>query len=127
MVAEEYTEAVHQAIKNGTDVKQALLRLSVVLARHGHAPLYGRILHLLKNRFEREITLYTGRVVVARESDAKKYKKVIDAFIAEHGLLNADTEVDENIIGGYVLEGSGTRIDASYKKSLLQIYKKLVA
>ncbi len=121
-----YSEAVYTAVHNGTEVKTALERLGNILKKHGHESLYPRILKSLQTRFAQDALRGTAKVRLAKDADEKRYKKEIEAFMEANKLSDSETIVDETIIGGYVFEGGGSRVDASYKKSLLNIYKNLV-
>ncbi len=127
MTPEGYSEAVYTAVQNGTDIKAALERLGEILKRHGHEALYPRILQSLKARFAQDMLRGTATVRLAKDADEKKYTKEIGAFLESQKLSASEIVVDETLIGGYVFEGGGSRVDASYKKSLLNIYKNLIA
>lgn len=127
MSAEGYSIAVYTAIKNGVKPAEALKRLTDILARQGHSALYPRILKTLERSLEKEEGKDTMTVRIAREKDAKTYKSEIAAFREAQGLSGEEEViVDETIVGGYVLEGKGARTDASYKTSLISIYKSLI-
>jgi len=65
--------------------------------------------------------------VVRDAQDAEKYK----AQLAEHGDLFNTGEVtvveDKTIVGGFIAKNATTMIDKSYKKGLVDMYKRLVA
>jgi F-type H+-transporting ATPase subunit delta len=66
-------------------------------------------------------------VSVAKASDRQRYAGVI----ARDAALLGNTEVEEivedpSLVGGYVLEANGSRIDQSYKNRLLSLYRELI-
>jgi F0F1-type ATP synthase delta subunit len=127
MNAAGYSEAVYKALQSGAKPAAVLANLKEVLSRHGHVALYPRILHAVLAMARKDDAHKTAVVRVARKEDRRKYEKEIEAFLKEHNLMDATVTVDENLIGGYILEGEGMRVDASYKSSLLTIYQNLIA
>jgi F0F1-type ATP synthase delta subunit len=59
-------------------------------------------------------------LIVGKQADAEK---ATEAFSSMNGTAPVPPiEVDETLIGGYVIKTSSTRVDASYKGALLNLY-----
>ena len=126
MQIKEYTDAAYEVIKEkGVDV--ALANLKSLLERRGLMQFYPRILRGLVNRFEKE-ERKTPKVIFAREKDKATFEKEVSKLLKEHlGVLDYETRIDPQIIGGFVIEGTDVRIDQSFKKELLNAYQRLTA
>lgn len=65
-------------------------------------------------------------MVVRDAAQEGEYKDILkeheEVFGSEY-----DVEVDENIVGGYVLKNRTHRIDNSYRSKLVKLYQRLVA
>ena len=69
-----------------------------------------------------------GTTLVVRDTaDAEKYK----AELEKHGELFKAGEIkiveDKTIVGGFIAKNARVMFDKSYKKGLIEMYKKLVA
>lgn len=64
-------------------------------------------------------------LTIARENDLEVVLKEVRAREIETDQLS--TAIDNTLIGGYVYDSGNVVIDASYKQSLLQLYRKLIA
>ncbi len=126
MTTKVYGEAVYGAIANGMAVSNALSNLATVLAKHGHSSLRAQILRDLLARFEKDEEKLTLTVRVARAQDIEKFAKEIALFTDEHHLRETVIKVDETLIGGYTLESTEHRLDASHKKLLATIYQNVI-
>jgi len=67
-------------------------------------------------------------VRVARESDRDKLSAYIKSAATQMGASTQKecVSVDLSLIGGFIIEKDGKRLDASYKHKLVQLYKKLI-
>ncbi len=122
-----YGEALYKAVSGGVSLDAALSRLKEILKEHGHGSLYGKILKNTESRFVKDAGATELKIILAKESDEKTFiteiKKVEEAFGATHTTVS----IDESIAGGYIARTNEKELDASYKKSLLEVYRQLTA
>ncbi len=128
MYIKDYVEATHKVLKSGADTTHTLHALSKYLKKRGLENLYPAVLRGVAERIRRNSNSTTPTVVLARESDFKMYKSEIEHALKEtfEGTAHT-TKIDENIIGGYLIESTKGRVDASYKNTLLNTYRRLTA
>lgn len=70
----------------------------------------------------------TGSTLVVRdEQDAEKYKADLNQHADSFDISNITTEIDETIVGGYILKSSTNMVDNSYKTQLVNMYHQLVS
>jgi len=115
-----YAQALWQTIEKGMDPKTAIHSLVALLKVHGRSELMPRIARAFKRLTEKEMKKGRAQIWIAREKDAHIAMK-------ESGIEEADVCVDETLIGGWRLEKGETLVDASYKRYLLDMYKKATA
>jgi len=125
MTTKVYGEAVYGAITNGMAVPNALSNLTAILEKYGHSSLRGQVLRDLLARFEKDEEKLTVTVRVSQTQDAEKFAKEIAMFTDKYHLRETAVKVDETLIGGYILESTEHRLDASHKKSLATIYQNV--
>lgn len=122
-----YSEALHQAILNGTRIDAALKHLSEILNKNGHSALYAKILKAAAAKFAKDERASTLEIVLARASDEKAYKGEIAALKKSTNAAETSVRLDETIVGGYIARSATKEVDASFKRSLLAIYRSLIA
>ena len=127
MTADIYAQAGYEALEGGMPIAKVLSRLEEVLTSRGHASLYKESLGGLLARVEKKESENVAHVTVAHKGAEKNFATEIKSFLKEGGIEHSSIHVDETIVGGYIIEGKGKREDASYKKSLLEIYRALTA
>jgi F0F1-type ATP synthase delta subunit len=113
-----YAQALWRSIENGRSPKEAVESLAKILKKQGRIDLMGKIAKAFVRLAEAH-KANRMRIYVAHESDAKSALKA-------SGVEEADVCVDETLIGGWRLEGSGEVVDRSFKKYLLDIYNTAV-
>jgi F0F1-type ATP synthase delta subunit len=130
MKAQEYAQALYVATrgKEEEEAERILQNFIRILEMHGHK----KILTSVERELEKLVRRYGCQgelhVRVANENDADVLSSKIERDIQT---LGADTlprkvVVDETLVGGYELRALGTRIDRTYKRSLLTLYNKLI-
>ena len=127
MTAENYAQASYEALKGGMDVEAVLVRLKEILEKNGHGGLLKESIRELLVQLEKDEADNTAHLVVAKAGDAKRYEKDVAEFMRVRGIEQYTTSVDEALVGGFVIRGKGHELNASYKKSLLTIYRSLTA
>lgn len=122
-----YSEALYQAVSGGMRLDSALKRLREILEQNGHSALYLKILKNAEVLFSKDEACASLEIVLARESDEKRFKHEIAEIKKETGATHTTIRIDPTIVGGYIARAADTETDASYKRSLLQIYRALTA
>lgn len=122
-----YGEALYKAVSGGISLDAALSRLKEVLGEHGHGSLYGKILKNAESRFVKDAGAEELKIILAKESDEKVFRDEIKKVQETFGATHTTVRIDESIAGGYIARTNEREIDASYKKSLLSIYRSLIS
>ncbi len=122
-----YAQALWKIIENGATPKAAVKMLHEALGARGRLgllPKIARAFNLLATRAESKNIVV---LKVARSSDANRALKEASQLLKEAGVKAADVKIDveENLIGGWRLEGRERLHDASYKSQLLDIYERV--
>jgi F0F1-type ATP synthase delta subunit len=126
MRVRDYSEAVLGLVKDGMSVDAALQGLHTMLDARGHARLLPKILRDLLIVSAKETAHESAVVTVARKEDEAKFKKEIDTHLETLKVSLHDVHIDENIVGGFTIDAHEKRIDQSYKKRLLTLYRSLI-
>ncbi len=126
MNVRDYSAAI-LALHTKEKEETLLLKLKDVLQKHGHERLYPKILADLKEKLERQEKSKSVTITLARTSDEKLLMSEIEKALTELGATDYTTTIDPTITGGFIAQGGEKRIDASYKKSLLALYRALIA
>lgn len=123
-----YAHALYDLQKSRKlDGAAAVSKLIKVLKRKGHLKLLPRIVDEFEKILGLERNKHTMRLTCANETDFEKYKETLKEHFAHSGAEFTEEVVDENIIGGFVLEKGEVVIDGSYKKKLLLLYQSALA
>ncbi len=126
MRVNDYSQAVRALVREGTSPDAALMGLRTMLTARGHLRLYPKILKELLTEVTKDSANETATVTVARAGDEITHKKEITEQLTLLGQNEHTTIIDESIVGGYIIEGTNSRIDNSYKKRLLTLYRSLI-
>lgn len=134
MKASWYAEALVQALRGGTvktdkDIKALITRFRDVVKAHGHEALLGLIPRELERVAERESSRNTATLITANTKSRTKWAHAYDHFEKEGIIPKGSTRhdiVDDSIIGGYQIKTRDTLIDASYKTSLVELYRNII-
>lgn len=125
-MSDTYATAAYLALEDGMMLPDVLKRLVEVLEKRGHSKLYGGILRELEKKIAGAEEAKTT-VRLADTDDEKVLKAEIAAALTEIGGEQVyELETDESLVGGFVLETKDRMVDASYKRSLLSLYRKFV-
>ena len=123
-----YAQALMSLIEGGMEPKAALHALRESLKTRGREALLPRIALAFERLAARQIQKDTVVISIAREKDAhaakREAKEILDQIGSDGN--NVEIRVDETLIGGWRLEGRGALVDASFKKSLLDMYNRAV-
>lgn len=126
MYTKDYIQATYEVLKDSTDSAKLLNALREYLKKRGLSKLHAPILRGLLEKMRRSTALVKPKVLIAREKDLKEHSHEINVFFTKH-LFDTDhsTEIDETLIGGFIIEAQNIRVDKSHKNKLLQAYQRL--
>lgn len=127
MRVHDYTIALIEILKEGKDTPNLLQDLMRVLKSRGHERLYPKILKDLEQTLTRHEKQRGVTITLASETAEGALRDELKKAAQSLGSDTYTTVIDPAIIGGFVAEGGEKRIDASYKKSLLALYRSLIA
>lgn len=127
MRARDYTHAVLELIHEGMSVDEAFRGLTYTLIQRGHRSLFPAILRELERNAEMMVAKETATLTLAKKDDESKLKAEITKALELIGATAHTVRTDSTITGGFILEGNEKRIDESYKKKLLTLYRSLTA
>jgi len=102
-------------------------KLKQVLARRGHSTLYPRIISEFKKEIEKDQRSKGTMVTIASQSEKATALKESER-IAESNNVDSkhiQVTVDEDLIGGFLVQGPGFRFDNSTRSKLQALYKSL--
>jgi len=120
-----YQKAVLAHIKDGVAIETIVTGLDRVLALRGHQQLSGAIWQSVLRVIEAEKAAGSTVYVIslaAYQSLKTQITKVLHAINAPDDVT---VVVDQTLIGGFVVEGNSNRVDLSYKKQLVDLYRKI--
>jgi F0F1-type ATP synthase delta subunit len=122
-----YIKAVLEQLLSGKDGELVVKNLKEALAKKGHSRLFGSILRGVLRQLEHEAVAKAPQIKVAKNSEdlVAKAKEALLRLGAE-SVLPPVVKTDETLVGGYVVTAAGKQIDASYKRALLNLYRKVV-
>lgn len=115
---QHYLKALLALLEDGIEPSKALSHLKSVMKKRGHTTLLLPVFKAAVRELGTHATTRKPRLILARESDEKKFAKKHKA---------AEVVIDETLIGGYVFEENGTRLDQSYKTKLLNWYREAIS
>ena len=117
-----YAQALWTMIEKGTPQADAVRALHTFLKKSGRVALLPRV----ARAFARIAAQHASRDAVvlsvadkSHEHSALKAASVIDSSASEARIV-----VDPTLIGGWRLDARETVVDASYKKHLLELYRR---
>ena len=110
----------------GEEVDPALVRFLRLVADNRRVELYPRMLRAFIDQYRSANNVKVGRVVTASEITGLCER--LEALIQKKtgGQVQLEERVDPEIIGGFVFELDGVRLDASVEGHLARIRRQLV-
>ncbi len=132
MRASSYAQALHGALEEHPKQEDKILSQFVeTVGRNGHAHLFPRIIkHFARiiGKTEQEMTIEVTSATELSEADviAILKKEPFKQILAAHH-KKVVRKVDDPIIGGVIVRAGTTRIDASYKRALSDMYQNFTA
>lgn len=124
---QQYAAALWKILQSGKNPKAAVTALYEILVWRGRLSLLPRIARAFARIAARERTKNTLTLSVAA-THATHAKKEAKELLAAMNIdaEDVETKTDENLIGGWRLEGREHLYDASFKKHLLSIYNRTI-
>lgn len=131
MRASHYAQALSEILAEhpASEHPRLLRRFGEILTKRGGAHLSSRILRSLEKKEARAQTLRTITITTAHEISEEK----AHAILAEHHVPfdarahTLERRVDTTLTGGAIIRTHALRIDASCKRSLNDLYQKLIS
>jgi F0F1-type ATP synthase delta subunit len=125
---QQYVQAVVELLRAGGDADAVLAQLRTVLERKGHLSIHGAILKGVIAAFERSEASDAATVAIASEGERERRKDAIAEALQTLGSeKDARIVIDPTLVGGFVATYGGSRIDRSYKKKLIELYRSITA
>ena len=131
MPARTYAHALYDALQRGgeLDAEKLVNNFLAVVKTKGHRSLLPAILREYEKLVLSRAALDRGVLEVAKESDVTAHKERIKVAAKTLGASVETLEVRENpaLVGGFVLRKEAEQYDASYRRQLLALYRKLIS
>ncbi len=128
MRIKDYIQATYETLKTNSDTQKTLDGLTQYLKHRGLISFYPRILRGLIEKLERSGRREEVSLVVAREKDVHHALTEVKKHVNEFGSVEKKSvRIDPHLIGGFILERNGKRLDQSHKRVLLDTYHKLTS
>jgi F-type H+-transporting ATPase subunit delta len=129
ILEKKYAQALDDLTKNKSsdDVNIIFSNFISVLKKKGHYTILPKILKSLENLKQREKSDNIEFIIASKEQE-DKFKPRFDEFkryFSEKAKIK--TEIDETIIGGFIIKSKSIIIDGSYKKALMNLYNKFTS
>jgi len=120
-----YITALTDSLLATENVDEVLVRTEALLTQKGHTRLWPAVLRGVVVELEKRVVDETPEVTVAKEGSVDKAKlaEVLAALKVQTETVK--TVVDPSLIGGFTVQYRDTVIDKSYKRALLDIYRKV--
>jgi F0F1-type ATP synthase delta subunit len=123
-----YITAVLEELLSGKDNEVVISNLKSVLIKKGHERLLGSIMRGALRQLEHDIVSKAPQIKIAKQ-DAGLLNRAMTALkdLGDEVVLEPVVKTDDNLIGGFVVTAANKQIDASYKRALLNLYRKVVS
>lgn len=134
MKASWYAEALVRALQGGTkktdkEIQAVIARFHEVVKARGHEGFLKMIPRELARIAERDTARSQVTLVTADTKSRTKWAHAYDHYekegIIPEGSIRNEI-VDETIVGGFQIKSKDILIDASYKKSLAELYRNII-
>ena len=121
-----YINALTESLLSKTEFESALRNTHDLLIKKGHGRLWLAILRGVIKEIEKRNRKNTPQVIVS--SDDLKQNEALIKALKEVGATTTDynTSVDSTIIGGFIVRYRDLMVDASYKRALTDLYRRII-
>ena len=125
-----YAKALFAVAGEGTLSEEKLLEHFLgTLRTNGHVHMLPRVLRayerILAKHTKKETIEVTTATELSQTEVATLLRKEPFANVLTTLHKRVERKVDSSVVGGAIVRTSGTRIDASYKRKLLDLYQSL--
>lgn len=129
ITAKQYAQALYDSAldKNENEVEKVIARFIENLAHNNDIGLLEKILKEIELVFQMESGELKAKLTSARKLSAPVVTQLKNYVLEKSGAkkINFLEEIDESIIGGFVLEYNDKVVDGSIKNNLLNLKKQL--
>ncbi len=132
MRASQYAEALYRATQEHPHKEDALVANFIeTLKANGHVHFLPRVVRSLERFRMRDEKERTIRITSSHELSEKETQEILRTEPFKN-LLDASHKrvervVDDSIIGGTIVSTKAQRVDGSYKRALLELYKSITS
>lgn len=120
----QYAELIRQALARNADASFAE-KMIVYMKKRGHLSILPAALKKVQAMGDMK---GTAQVLLAHADDAKTFAPRIASALATLGAEKGyDIRVDDRAVGGYSVRANGKVIDQSYRKSLVELYQRVIS
>lgn len=125
----QYAESLYESVvdKNEKEVKVILKKFVALLGERRELDRAGEIIAAFNEIWKTANGEVEATLISARKLDASAKKSIIDYLENKAGAKNISLteEIDEKLIGGFVLKYNGKVIDGSLKTNLEELKNKI--
>jgi hypothetical protein len=119
-----YVTAVVAMVPEGKPVETVLANTKAALDKKGHTRLWGAVLRGAVRELTHMLAANAPKIVLAK-NDAATLANAKAALVALQAEGEAVVVVDETLIGGFIASAKHQIVDSSYKRALLDVYRKV--
>lgn len=132
MRASYYAKALHELVLSQKIGEDVLVRQFVAtVAQNGHAHMFPRVVRSFERMERRDEKKATIEVTSARELSPVEVSELLKQGPFKHALSPLHKKVirrtDATLVGGVIVRTGATKIDASYKRMLMDLYRQSIA
>lgn len=122
LIKEEKIKLLNSIFNNKTsNLTKSFISLVV---DHGREDYFYRIALSYQDLYRKDKNIVVTHLTTAVEADAKIKKQIIKSVeVSENSKVELRTEINPDIIGGYILDIEGKCLDASIIRQLSKLYK----
>lgn len=127
MLYRYYAEALSRAVhgKDGSEKETLFQNFRNLLTRRGHTILFPSILREFENITQQQKEAATVTLSVAKLEDADTFRAEVEAVENVFGSKETFAIVEDSmLVGGWRVERKDALYDASYRRGLLELYRK---
>jgi F0F1-type ATP synthase delta subunit len=121
-----YIIALVNSLLEGKEIDSVLANTKQLLTKKGHERLWSAILQGTLRELEKNGRKNVPQVILAKELKEKsgKIQEALKALGVEAASA-FDVKIDESLIGGFIVRYKDRMIDASHKRALVDLYRKV--
>ena len=125
-IKQAYITALTDTLLKDIEIDSVLKSTKQLLIKKGHGRLWSAVLNGTLLELERRNNLNTPQVTVANITTEKNERliKALEMIGAEVS-TTYQVSVDDTIIGGFIVRYRDRIFDASYKRVLIDLYRKV--